>query len=58
MNGHLVTFLYTANVYSSITNKLMHFFAASTSKYLKFDLVENCYIYKKILDMAIENDMQ
>ena len=38
----------TANVYSSITDKLMHLFVASTSKCLFWDFLELCDNYRQI----------
>ena len=40
--------LYTANVYSSITDKLMHLFVASTLKCLFWDFLELCDNYRQI----------
>ena len=40
--------MYTANVYSSITDKLMHLFVASTSKCLFWDFLELCDNYRQI----------
>ena len=39
---------YTANVYSSITDKLMHLFVASTLKCLFWDFLELCDNYRQI----------
>ena len=38
----------TANVYSSITDKLMHLFVASTLKCLFWDFLELCDNYRQI----------
>ena len=40
--------MYTANVYSSITDKLMHLFVASTLKCLFWDFLELCDNYRQI----------
>ena len=48
MEQHNWIYYYTANVYSSITDKLMHLSVASTLKCLFWDFLELCDNYRQI----------